>query len=48
MQLGLYVGLNQLDWGLSQKLLLSLGYVLLAGLPFLATVREYVPCLAET
>ena len=48
MQLGLYVGPNQVDWGLSQNLLLSLEYVLLAGLPCMATVREYVPCLAET
>jgi hypothetical protein len=42
MQLGLHVGPEQLEQGLSQKLLPYLGYVL-AGLPCLASLGDDVP-----
>ena len=48
MQLGLHVGPEQLEQGLSQKLLPYVGYVLLAGLPCLASVGEEVPSIKET
>ena len=48
MQLGLHVGPEQLEQGLSQELLLYVGYVLLAGLPCLASVGEDAPNLTET
>ena len=39
---------EQLEWGLSQKLLPVHGYVLLAGLPCLASVGEEGPSLEDT
>ena len=46
VQLGLHVGPEQLEQGLSQKLLPD--YVLLAGLPCLASVAEDASSLIET
>jgi hypothetical protein len=48
VQLGLHVSPEQLELGLSQSWWLSVGYVLLAGLPWLASVDEDEPSLAET
>jgi hypothetical protein len=49
VQLGLHVAPEQLEQGLSLKLLPSLGYVvLLAGPPRLASVGEEVPSLEES
>jgi hypothetical protein len=47
VQLGLHVGPEQLEWGLSQKLLLVCGYVLLTEQPCLASVGEEAPSLTE-
>jgi hypothetical protein len=43
VQLGLHVGPEQLEQGLSQKLCLYMGYVFLAGLPCLASVGKEAP-----
>ena len=48
VQLGPPVSPKQLEQGLSQNFCLYVGYVLLAGLPCLASVGEEVPSLAET
>ena len=47
VQLGFHVG-PELEQGLSQSCYLSVGYVLLAGLPWLSSVAENVPSLTET
>jgi len=48
VQLGLHVGPEQLERGYPKSCYLSVGYVLLAGLPCLASVGEDVPSPAET
>ena len=50
VQLGLHEGLEQLEreGGLPQSCCLYVGYVLLAGLPCLASMGEDVPSLTET
>ena len=48
VQLGLHVGPKQLDQGPSQRLFLYIGYVLLAGLPCLASVGGDAPSPKET
>ena len=48
MQLGLYLGPELLEWGLSQKLVCWVEFVLLAWLLCLASVGEEAPSLAET
>ena len=46
MQLGLHVGSEQLEWGLSQTLW-TVG-VLLVGLPCLSSVRKDVPSITKS
>ena len=48
VQLGLHVGPKQLEWVYPESSCLYVGYVLLAGLPCLASVGEEAPSLAET
>jgi len=48
MQLGLHVGPKQQEWGYPKICCLFVGYVLLAGLPCLASVGEEEPRLTET
>ena len=48
VQLGLHIGLEQLEQGYPKSSCLSVGYVLLAGLLCLASVEEDVPSPAET
>ena len=48
MQLGLHVGPEQLKRDYPKSCFLYVGYVLLAGLPCLASVGEEAPSLAET
>jgi len=42
MQLGLHMGLEQLEWGYPKSFCMSVRYVLLAGLPCLASMGEDV------
>ena len=48
VQLGLHVGPEQLEQELFQHCCLSVGYVLLARLPYRASVEEDVPSPALT
>ena len=48
MKLGLHVGPKQLELGYPKSCCLHVGYVLLAGLPCLASVGEEAPSLAKT
>jgi len=47
LEFGLHVGSKQQEWGLFQRLLPVWGYVLLAGLPCLASVGEDAPSLTD-
>jgi hypothetical protein len=48
VQLGLHMGPEQLDWIYPKSCCQSVGYVLLAGLPCLASVGEDVSSPTET
>jgi hypothetical protein len=48
VHLNLHVGPEQLEQGYPKSSCLSVGYVLLAGLPCLASVGEDAPRLTET
>ena len=48
VQLGLHAGPEQLEQGLFQSSGLYVGYVLLAGLPCLASMGQKAPSLKET
>jgi hypothetical protein len=48
VQLGFHVGPDQLESGYPKSCCLSMGYVLLAGLLFRASVGEDMPSLTET
>jgi len=47
-QFGFHVDTKQLEWGPFHKLLLYVGYVLLIGLPSLASIGEEACSLTET
>ena len=48
VQLGLHVGLEQLERGYPKSYCLFVGYVLLAGMPCLSSLGEEVLSLIET
>jgi hypothetical protein len=48
VKLGLHVGSKKLEQGYPKSYCLFMEYVLLAGLPFLTSVGEGAPSLAET